>query len=176
MKTSIKISVDKSGLDKITKEIIKSSASKDVLNEIGDTLVRMNKKNSRTGKDGDGNNYKNLSRDWIDERTSLSKKTPTHISYGKNRSNATFTGQLIDSIYYFIDEKSKSITLDFKNIKRSRYINEKGKAVGNIDTKNSDIAKSFNDRGSKILGFNEEMKKRIEFILTSSIRKLLKFK
>jgi hypothetical protein len=173
MATSIKIKVDKSGLTAKTKAIRDEAVSREVLTEIGESLVRLNRKNARTGKAGDGSSFPPLSEKWKIERDKLSKVNDTHLAFGRGRSNATFTGQLIDAIDYEIDETQKSVTVDFNPTTRNQYTGLEGKKIGKPGQTNSEVAESFLSRGVKILGMSQEMRDRVNFILTAAIRKLL---
>lgn len=171
--TSIKLKVDKSGLTAKTKAIRDKAVSREVLTEIGDTLVRLNRKNARTGKAGDGSSFPPLSEKWKTEREKLSKVNDPHLAFGRGRSNATFTGQLVDAIEYEIDESNKSVTVDFAASTRTQYNSLSGGKLGKPGQTNLEIAEYFLDRGVKILGISKEMSDRVAFILTSAIRKLL---
>jgi len=175
MKTSITVKVDRSNLSSKLKNMIKNSINETVLSEIGDTIVRMNRKNARTGKDGKGHPFPKPSEKWQKYREKLSQKNKPHMSYGKYRSNATFTGQLLDQMIYLIDEKYKTIKIDFSEGKRDQYVGLRVKLIGSDKTTSKDIAEGFSDRGSKIIGLNQEMKDRIKFILTLAIKKMIKF-
>lgn len=171
--TSIKLKVDKSGLTAKTKAIRDKAVSKEVLTEIGETLVRLNRKNARVGKAGDGSSFPPLSEKWKIQREKLSKVNDPHLAFGRGRSNVTFTGQLVDAIEYKVDESNKSVTVDFSPTTRNQYTGLNGKKIGNPGLTNSELADYFLDRGIKILGLNKEMLDRVNFILTSAIRKLL---
>jgi len=173
MATSIKIKVDKSGLTAKTKAIRDKAVSREVLTEIGETLVRLNRKNARTGKAGDGSSFPPLSEKWKIERDKLSKVNNTHLAYGRGRSNITFTGQLVDSMGYEIDQVAKTVTVDFNPTTRTQYTGLDGKKIGKAGQTNLEVAESFFARGIKILGMSQEMRDRVNFILTSAIRKLL---
>lgn len=173
MATSVKIKIDKSSLSAKTKAIRDKAVSREVLTEIGETLVRLNRKNARTGKAGDGSSFPPLSQKWKIERDKLSKVNNTHLAYGRGRSNATFTGQLIDAIEYEVDEHQKTVTIDFEPSVRNQYTGLEGGKIGKPGQTNLDVAENFLERGIKILGMSQEMRDRVNFILTYAIRKLL---
>lgn len=174
MKNSITVKVDKSGLSRIAKDIRDKAVSREVLTDIGETVVRMTRRNARTGKTGDGSSFPPLSKSWIEERENLAQFNDVHLAYETSRSNATFSGQLIDAIEYNIEEQSKSVTIDFNDSVRERYTGESGNKIGEAGITNKEVAQHFLDRGIKIIGLTQEMRDRINFILTSAIRSLLK--
>ena len=60
----VTVKVDTSALSKRIKDIQTKAASRELLAEIGETVVRMNAKNARTGKASDGSSFPPLSQKW----------------------------------------------------------------------------------------------------------------
>lgn len=168
----IKVSVDSRVLDKKLEEIRRRAVSNELLTEIGETLVRMNAKNARTGKASDGSSFPPLSEKWKEQRGQLSNINKTHLAYSKNRSNVTFTGQLIDGLTYSINQINKSVDVYFNNLVRTPYKNLNGTSRKEILT-NAEIAEYLSEKGWKLIGINQEMGDRIKFLIDSSIRSIL---
>lgn len=77
-------------------EMIKSPA---LLSELGDVVIKDIKRIARTGKNPiTGGKFIPLSKGWIKRRGQLAETNQTDPTYKQNRSNITFTGQLLNSM------------------------------------------------------------------------------
>lgn len=170
--TKVSVKVDNTVLSKRIKEIREKATSRELLAEIGETLVRMNAKNARTGKASDGSSFPPLSEKWKEQRGELARVNNTHLAYGRTRSNVTFSGQLIDGLIYEIDERNKTVTVKFDDEVRTPYKNLDGSSRKE-SLKNSELAGYLTSRGWKIIGMNNEMNDRVLFLIESAIRQLL---
>lgn len=168
----VTVKVDTSALSKRIKDIQTKAASRELLAEIGETVVRMNAKNARTGKASDGSSFPPLSQKWKQQRGELAKVNDTHLAYGQGRSNVTFTGQLIDGLMYEIDERTKTVTVKFNNEVRVPYKNMDG-SRRKESVRNSEIAQFLTEKGWKLVGINKEMNDRILFLIEAAIRQVL---
>lgn len=91
-----------------------------LLSQVADVAIKDIKFQARRGKNPiTGGNFIPLSKEWIKRRGELAKTNTTNEAYKQNRSNITFTGQLLDSLSKKITRSGISII--FSGIHR-RYV------------------------------------------------------
>lgn len=104
-----KISIDNVEANIKTK-VSKMLSEPALLNEVGDTVIRDIQYQTRRGVSAvTGERFKPTKKSWREKREKIAQATPTHETYGKNRSNLTLTGQLLDSLRKVISGKGIKI-------------------------------------------------------------------
>jgi len=113
----------------------------------------------RDGKQPDGEGFPSLSSDTLERRVALSANNKTSKFYGQQKSNATFTGDLVRKLFAIV--KGNKIVLFGKgNHKKLKGI--RVKTLAGSDAPISDIVLGFADRGVKLLGVTETAKIKIK--------------
>jgi len=150
-KTSVKITgVKELGASAI--KVLRAGIENDeALTELGDVVKKNIVGNARTGKDSNGNPLKPLSKSWIDRKSQLAKANTPSAFYRKNKSNLTFTGQLLDSFTFRV-VKSKLLLEFFFSGMRKPYRGLKKEALDGAKTNKELAAKLEEDRPILIVG------------------------
>lgn len=162
------------GFDKAQKNIIKKikKAGNVGMNR---PLEREEKEYKRDRRKGinpkTGRNYKRLTENWIERKSRLAGKNVTHRSYRKNKSNLTFTGQLIDSIRFFFNKTKFRVEIEVIG-KHKPYIGVNGKNLGRSRT-NADIAEALEDQGRPLVSLSKKLLRDIRIRYEKALRKLL---
>ena len=114
MKTKAKIT----GLKNIEKSTLlalrQGVGSKEVLNDVGQYVTTNLIGNARQGKTNEGTSFDPISKSWIKRKAALADVNNTDEFYKKNKSNLTFTGQLLRSISYRIYQGTLTLGIYFK--------------------------------------------------------------
>ena len=116
---NVRVSI--SGIKEIsesTKSIINLAiADEQHLKELAEVFKKSVVGSARTGKDPDGKKFKPLSKSWIARKKVLATVNQPSEFYSKNRSNITFTGQLLNSFKYKINKAEVAITFFFEGMR-----------------------------------------------------------
>lgn len=152
-----KVKFDQKALDKSesdVKELFKKVInSKALLKEVGDTVITDIKFQTKRGKSipKDLQPFKPLSKSWRKEREKLSKYNKTSEVYSKNRSNLSFTGQLLDSLTYVAN--AGKILLKFTGIHKAydfEYLTYYVRRKKTRRTANNKTVKGFANNGNLV--------------------------
>ena len=163
------------------KKAINAALDRQLLDDIGSQIVEMNQKLIRSGENPyskssqyDRTKFNPLSDSWKKRRKELAKFNQTGLGYGPNKSNVTFTGQLVNSIFYRSNSISKIIYIALRDSKRQPYLGVKGKPLGKQGLTNNQLGKYMAKKGLIFLGLTVQMKQRAKEMLERKLRKLLR--
>lgn len=154
----------------IEKKLKKVTTSKKVLNEIGEFLVDDVVNTTRKGRVVNGQKFsgnpklKPSTKKW---RKKYEKLNSTGDSYSTNKSNLTFTGELLRSITYKISGSRLTV---FAKGRHSKYQGVNGK-IGSRP-KNSEIIEGQASLGRVILALTKNRAARIRGFIREAIRRL----
>lgn len=167
------VQVKLQGLDRtILNAFKRTKTTASVLNDIGDFVVKDIQRITRTGKSiPDNAKFAPLSRSWKQRRKRLATVNSTSSTYSPARSNLNFTGQLVDSIEFKINQSEGSITIEpqgtrtpYKGIRKSSLKGERS---------NKKLALFLAQRGRRFLGLSDLARKTIIRKLKSALRRAL---
>lgn len=170
MKTSAKIT----GLKNIEKSTLfalrQGVSSKEVLDDIGDYTTKNLVGYARLGKTSDGSSFSPLSKSWIKRKASLADVNNTDEFYKKNKSNLTFTGQLLRSISYRIYQGTLTLGIYFKG-NRNPY---KGLVKSELDgpATNTELAEQI-EKTRPFMFISEKMNKVLVNRVIRSLKRSL---
>jgi hypothetical protein len=171
------VKIDTKNLKRSFAESIKKiMTDTQVLLDVGQATVDMTKGYIRTGKNiKTGERFPALKESTIESKRQLAKHNKTHDTYVDGLSNATFTGQLIDSLgVVSIDKANSSVRINFRDDKnRKPYKTSEFNENKKVE-KNSTIAKYLTDRGWKFFGDNKKLHNVINRIVRTYLFKELK--
>lgn len=142
-KTRVKISGIKELRDSTLKIIRTGIESKETLNEVGQIIQKSIVGAAKTGKDPEGNKFKELSKSWIDRKQKLSRVNETSEFYRKSRSNLSFTGQFLNSFKFAIDSSKLSLRFFFDGV-RKPYKGLRKEALDGVKT-NKELAQRIEE-------------------------------
>lgn len=154
--------------------IMRIALNSDTMHEIGMELHRMTTKNLKQGIITDGNviaKLPPLSKDWIDRRKKLAAVNPTAEWFSPRRSNLTFTGQLIKSLFF--DVRGTTVTLKFGDSVRTPYTNLNG-TTGKQRLTNRKLSLYLTERHGSLIGLTEQMRDRVIKIVQKRLRAILR--
>lgn len=154
--------------------IFKAALDRDTMQEIGESVQRLTEKNLKRGIITDGNvqaNLPPLSKKWIDRRTKLAKVNETADWFSPRKSNLTFTGQLIKSLYFTV--KGTTLTLKFKDNRRVPYTNLNGTKAKQSIT-NARLSEILAEEHGSLIGLTDPMRKRVINIVQKRLREILR--
>ena len=143
--------------------------------EIGDFVVGRIQGEARRGKPlNDNRTFPPLKESSKAIREALSSKNPTHPTFSVNRSNLTFSGQLIDNIVYELGRTVISIFVD--NTRRFPIVGQN--AESNNKT-NKEVDRELRRRGfflytAKGIDSEPRVIKRINNIVKKFVRRSIK--
>ena len=167
------------GIPAVEKEIKKVfgkvTQGRQMRKDIGDFVVTRIQAEARRGKPlNENRSFPPLKDSTKAIRESLSSKNPTHPTFSVNRSNATFSGQLIDSIVFKLGKTVISIFVE--NTRRSPIVGATDKSNNKT---NRQVDKDLRERGFEIYtakGIDSEprIKKRINNIVKKFVRRAIK--
>lgn len=146
---------------------------KELLTEIGANLVVQTQAFNRAGKTPSGGKHENqISDEWIERKERL--KTVNNVSeyYREGASNLTFTGQLLRSIKFKINQASGSVSL-FMSGARKPYKNLDGTLVKDVPT-NDELRGYLEKKGWKIFGLNKQISNTTNRIVRGFINNKIK--
>lgn len=146
--------------------------NKQMQREVGLFLVKRIRQFARSRKPmSKTRKLPNLSDKWKKRRGKLSKVNPTHKTYSQNRSNITFTGELLNSIAFKYNRKS-GFTIFPKGMHKG-YIGLKGKRGKSVS--NADIVKGLDKLGYKFMTeIDKQGIKRIKALYIRFLRRELR--
>ena len=160
-------------LEETTKKIVRAGIEdQETMSMAGQMIQQSIVGSARSGKDPDGAKFKALSKGWRQRRDKLASVNPTSDVYSKNRSNLSFTGQLLKSFKYKIN---KNVLSFFFEGNRKPYRGLVKKELDGVST-NAELAEQLEkDRPFVFLGQKTAQKVTI-FIIRQIRRKLNDFK
>lgn len=126
--------------------------------------------NIREGFDANGKPLKGLSRATIKRRKALEDRNKTFKSYRAEKSNLTFTGELITKIFVKLADRKGTFELDFDGTHK-KYKGIRKALVGTASAI-YDIAIGLKKKGFNLFGFPERKK---DFVSKFVVRKLRAF-
>lgn len=173
MKVKVELKVQKNQ-GKLFKEILKKALDKPTLDEIGRQVVALNQKAVRSGNLPDGGELPELSKGWIKRRSLLKKFNNTGPAFSPKRSNLTFTGQLLNAIFFRSNPSDGSIDIEVLNTKRTSYSNMDGKPSKSKQPTNKKLAEYIAQKGIIFVGLTENARERANKILMAKLRQLLR--
>ena len=142
------------------------------LKEIATKLLQINKRTIRKGIDPlTGEKFPKNTKQTIERRKQMAQINFTDPSYGPNKSNLTFTGQLVEAMKASVAKKQ--ITIEVEDSKREPLVGAKGKLLKTRAT-NLDVQKGMRDIGRNMLGMTEEMTIALENFLIRKIKQKLR--
>lgn len=107
-------------------KVIKSKAMK---NEIGEFMVqRIQAEARRTKPLNEDRSFPQLTENTVNRRKRLATVNNTQATFKPSRSNLTFTGQLIDAIFYRINS-SNEVVIDVRSSRRDPIQGIRGSAL-----------------------------------------------
>lgn len=149
------------------------------LDKIGQYVVKQIKGETRRGNeiitDGSTAAQKPLKKPSIENRKRLEDYNNTHSTYSPDRSNLTFSGQLLDAVTYKLSSKQNQdiVSIYVDDSTRRPYVTSK-KGKKSKPLKNSDLAEFQLEKGRKFIGINKQMKEEILNLITQAIRRSIK--
>jgi hypothetical protein len=161
----------KKAFDNIERKLKKVTTSKKLLNQIGEFLVEDVKATTRKGRVVDDEKFKGNSKlkpstkKW---RKKYETVNSTGEAYSTNKSNLTFTGELINSIVYKISGGKLTV---FARGTHSQYTGLKGGKIGKR-VKNSDIIKFQSENERTIMSLTKNRAARIRGFIREALRLL----
>lgn len=175
-----KVKLDRARLEaSFNKKINRVLSDSALLDEVGDFVVERVRFEARRQRPlNSSRSFPDLKDSSIRIRDRLSDFNATTRTYNKNRSNVSFTGQLLDSLTYNVVSSRRVIVIFFKGL-RFPYFGPKG--LIKLDSKsksNEGVAQQLFERGfvvfdNKGLG-DETFRRRIKNIIRKYIRKNLR--
>ena len=160
---------------KIEKTFEKVARNNAMRKDIGDFVTGRIQLQARRGKPlNDTGAFPPLKDSTKAIRESLASKNPTHPTFNVNRSNLTFSGQLIDSIVYELGKTV--ITIFVENTRRFPII---GQDKESNNKRNKEVDRELRKRGFFLYtakGIDSEPKviKRINNIVKKFVRRAIK--
>lgn len=148
----VRVVFNKKATERVKQRIAEAVSKSNVEEIIADDLKQSVREgiNPKTGRP-----YRRLKQSTIDQRRRLSKTNPTHSKYSPSKSNLTFTGQLVDSVFAKITAlKTRiNITIGVKG-RHTGYKNLNGTRGKNV--KNEVIAKGLADQNRPLVGISKK--------------------
>jgi hypothetical protein len=157
----------------------KVKSSKPMLNEVGQFTVTTIAQSARRRKPLNSQGvFKNIKESTKRRRKSDAKYNKTHPTFSPNRSNLTFSGQLIDALRFQI-KGIANIVVDVAGSLRSPRRDKKGRPIDDDLQTNQAVDADLRSRGfflftQKGLDDNEKYKLRINNILKKYVRRAIK--
>jgi 6-phosphofructokinase len=154
-KVTVKLSrkFGNSAVRAIVKTIKNSGVEKVILEDMQESI--------RAGKNPEsGKSYKGLKDTTIKRRKRLSKFNKTHPDYSAAKSNLTFSGQLVDSMFVKVEAMKTKIKwiIDVKG-RRKGYKGVRGKTLKS--TSNKKVAEGLADQGRPLISISKKMQREI---------------
>lgn len=178
---SIKVSFNEKSIkdveDRIKQSFEKVIANPEMMNDIGEIIVKDIQYQTRRGLSIPTNrSFKALKDSTVDMRKRYAQNTDTHETFSPKRSNLTITGKLLSSLS-FERLRAGVIQLYFKGIHNAQYRYKllKGSKAGKIQTIESRISnEELAEHVQQIrpfVGVRDAIKKRIKIIVLSYLRR-----
>ena len=147
--------------------------SEGLLKDIGEFLVKNIKGSARTGKETESQKgFDDLEKSTIKNRDYLSRYNKTSSFYRRDKSNLTFSGQLLDSLKYKTNLRKGTVTVAPSGT-RSPYRRKDGKAIKGQANTNTEVARHVS--GSRpFMGTSKEMKQSILVLVRRELRRRLR--
>lgn len=168
-----KVTVDPKSIESVQANVKRAFdkviANQKLLNELGETIVKDIRGLNRTGKSPKtGQKHPSLTPYTIKERGKLAETNQTAETYKQEKSNVTFTGQLLDSIESSSNGPGSIIIKaegDHKQLK--------GKIIQAIGEKktNDEIITDLKSRGFYVMGIRDKLIPRLRKMVIAYIRR-----
>lgn len=168
-----KVSVDQSSIksieDNVRKAFDKVIANKQLLKDLGDTIVKDIKGVNRTGiSPKTGTKHPELTSVTKEIRGVLSQTNSTDPSYKRDKSNITFSGQLLNSIQSTSNGPGE---IEIKATGTHKPpVDNRGKATGDV-VSNESIISDLSSRGFYVMGVRQTLVPRLRKMVISYIRR-----
>lgn len=159
----------KSSVEKLFEQI---RTDKGLLDDVGANLVIQTQDFNRSGKSPSGTRHEPISDEWIERKEALKQKNNPAPYYRRGASNLTFTGQLLQSIKFKINQSAGSVYL-YMSGTRKPYKNLDGTLVENTPT-NDELRGYLEERGWKIFGINKQIQNTTNRIVRKFITDKIK--
>lgn len=167
---SFKVKLNAKSVDdaeKLTRQVIqKVLSNKNMLNDIGVTVVKDFQLTTKRGQDPDGKKILPPKSEWRDRREKIKDFNPVDKAYRKNKAY-TFTGQMVNSFKHFISGPGM-IRFRFFGIHRP-YKSPSGNDLGK-PVSNQELAVWMNRR-SAFIGVREKIVPRLKRIVVAYLRR-----
>lgn len=168
----MKVSLNAKGLgSSFQKHLQVMKRNPELLKEVGDYTVAQIKGRVRSMSD----DYKmpDLKQNTKHIRRALSKngKNETHKTFNKDRSNLTFSGELLDSLTHSANQATGNVTITVEG-EHSRAQRKDGSYIGDAKS-NKQIAKELAARGFRFLFLSEKVKDVLKYKVTANLRRQL---
>jgi hypothetical protein len=160
--------------DNTRKAFEKVIRNKELLNDIGETIITDIKFQTRRGNSiPTQGKLKPLTSKWKDKRANIADQIKTGEAYSKNRSNLTLSGQLLDSLKTRIKGAGQIIIEAVGS--RTPYLYSTKKTVKSRKQKheptNEELAQYVKEQGRPFLGIRDAIKDRIKKDIIAFIRR-----
>jgi hypothetical protein len=155
----------------------KVRSSKPMLNEVGRFTVQTLQFQARRRQPlNDTGEFPDIQESTKRRRKSDAKYNKTHPAFSANRSNLTFSGQLIDAIIYLV--QTSSVVIDVANRIRSPRVDKNGRPIDAGET-NKDVDRDLRRRGfilytKKGIEASQRYSARVNNILKTYVRRAIK--
>jgi hypothetical protein len=167
---SFKVKLNTKSVDdaqKLTQQVIqKVLNNKNMLNELGITVVKDFQLTVKRGQDPDGDKILPPKQDWRERRERLKQFNPVDKAYRRNKAY-TFTGQLVNSFKHLVSGPG-TIRFRFFGI-HNPYKGAKGKPLGK-PVSNQELAVWMNKR-SEFIGVRDKIIPRLKRIVVAYLRR-----
>jgi hypothetical protein len=160
-------------VEKSTRDFLKKVTQDEItLKQIGDTTQRWIVGNTRSGLDPNKEpfNYQ-ISESWSEYRHKLKKFNETHKTYRFGVTNASFTGQLLNSFTYAMNKTEATVRFYFHGV-RTRYTGLRGKKIGEITT-NTKVYENLDSLGIRFVFIGDKLGNILSNIARRNLRKQL---
>ena len=165
------------------KEIQKGLRGNPLLNQVGDEIIKDNRREARTGKGFDSKpeigqkrtKMPPLADSTIDARDYLKRAgNSTDNVFSLKRSNLTVSGQLLSSIVKEI--KKGALIIRLSDQKRAPYktLNQRQSRSKKAPPSNQEVADFLEEQGRHFLGIDDKTEKKIKTIVIRFIRRLIR--
>lgn len=160
----------KKAIGNIERKIKKTLSDKKLLNNIGEFLVEDIQNTTRKGRVVESEKFKGnpklkpSTKKW---RKKYSQVNPTDGAFSPNKSNLTFTGELIRSITHKISGSKLTV---FAKGKHSKYTGLKGNKIGK-KVENSKILEYQAELGRQIMALTKNRAARIRGFIREAFRR-----
>lgn len=172
-----------SSISKKTMRVLESLKEREFLERVGRTAVRHVQQRTRKGYDSDGELLKPLAPSTIRRRKELSKINRTSSFYGHAISNLHFSGQLIRSIKFVVDNfkvfievsgsrKPYNLSEEFKENKSGTKVRKTNKKTK--PPSNEKLAQYLADQGRTFMGVDESLRQKIREIAARHLAKAIR--
>jgi hypothetical protein len=158
-----------------------------VYGEMATAAIRLIKGFTRSGKEASGGKYrsiKSLAESTINQRRRMARYNKTSELFSPEKSNLTFTGQLIESVKTLAIKVTQRMVVVGPEGKRKPYKNKDGSNVGSSPKRkgqknagpptNEELGRYVAEQGRLFLFLDDKGKKQLKNIVLKHLRRQLK--